>query len=135
MKKERSKAITVLASLEWGIGLVGLLYFVFRGLTQPDLSSEMRVIKIVFGSFYSVLIFSGLAMLYLKPISRKLTLFLSPFYALLVSNLYHKVFVLDCLFGVKFANLLEKSGGVIFMSTFLFLIIFLNNRFVKEQFK
>ena len=123
MEIKGSRGVTALASLECGIGLVGILYFVLKGLIRSGLSNEMRVIIIATGFFYTVLVFSGFKMLYLKSIGRKLTLFLSPFYALLVVRLLYEIFVIDNLFGNKFANLSEASGGVVFMSIFLLVLL------------
>ncbi len=59
MGKVKSFSTRALVFCECFIGVLGSIYFIFKGLIKPGLSAEMRVIVMAFGFLYTPLIFSG----------------------------------------------------------------------------
>ena len=106
--KQITKFILTLGWFEFGIGLIGAVYFAIKALIEHSWAAELRIMFIFIALLYSILIFPGIKLLNLKPIGRKLTLFLSPLFALLVMGLIREVFVWKSLFGPDFGIIIDK---------------------------
>ena len=133
--KQITKLIVNLGWIEFGIGLIGVVYFTIKALTEHGWAAELRMMFIFIALLYSILIFPGIKLLNLKPIGRKLTLFLSPLFALLVMGLIREVFVWKSLFGPGFGIIIDRLYIMVLIFIFLFLVVSLNMPKIKEQFK